>query len=188
DDAGAGSRSAPRSSLFAGIPQHGAALGDPRATVTLVEYADLQCPYCARWAMQALPAVVAEYVRTRRVRVVFHGLAFLGADSELALRMVVAAGTKNEQWDLLDELYRRQGSENSGWVSGELEGAAAAAGLDLQQLDRIAWTHATTRAIHRARRAAEAAGVQATPSFQVGPTGGPLRLIRAGSLGVAGIR
>jgi protein-disulfide isomerase len=34
----------PDAALFAGIEQHGAALGSPRAAVTLVEYADLQCP------------------------------------------------------------------------------------------------------------------------------------------------
>jgi protein-disulfide isomerase len=34
-------------SPFAGVPQSGAALGDPNAPVTLIEYADLQCPYCA---------------------------------------------------------------------------------------------------------------------------------------------
>jgi protein-disulfide isomerase len=50
---------APESS-FAGTPQQGAALGDPNAEVTLVEYADLQCPYCARWATQTLPVLVDE--------------------------------------------------------------------------------------------------------------------------------
>jgi protein-disulfide isomerase len=68
---------APESS-FAGIPQQGAALGDPNAEVTLVEYADLQCPYCAKWSRQALPVLVDEYVRTGKVRIVFRGLAFLG--------------------------------------------------------------------------------------------------------------
>jgi len=156
--------------------------------VTLVEYADLQCPYCAQWARAALPTVVSEYVRSGRVRLVFRGLAFLGADSELALRMVVAAGAENKQWNLLDELYRRQGYENGGWVSDELAPAAAAAGLHLSRLDRLAWSRGTTRAIAAVARAAHEAGVQGTPSFQIGRTGGPLQLARPASLDAGGIR
>jgi protein-disulfide isomerase len=174
--------------LFAGVEQHGAALGSPHAPVTLVEYADLRCPYCAEWARQALPAVVSEYVRTGRVRIVFRGLAFLGADSELALRMVLAAGAQNKQWNLIDELYRRQGYENSGWVNDELPDAVAAVGLDMQRLDGRAWSGATGRAVIRAARAAQAAGVQGTPSFEAGRTGGRLHPIRLGSLDASGIR
>jgi protein-disulfide isomerase len=173
--------------LFAGIEQHGAALGSPRAPVTLVEYADLQCPYCADWSRQALPTLVADYVRTGRVRIVFRGLAFLGADSDLALRMVIAAGAQNKQWDLLHELYARQGYENSGWVSDELDQAAASAGVDAHRLERVAWSRATTRAIARGSRAAQLAGVQGTPSFEVGRTGGPMHLVHVNSLDAAGI-
>jgi hypothetical protein len=36
--------------LLAGIPQRGNVLGSPTAPVRLVEYADLQCPYCALYA------------------------------------------------------------------------------------------------------------------------------------------
>src|SRR4051812_37260892 len=32
-------------SMLSGIPQSGTVLGDPQAPVTLVEYADLQCPF-----------------------------------------------------------------------------------------------------------------------------------------------
>jgi protein-disulfide isomerase len=150
--------------------------------VTLVEYADLQCPYCAQWAVQSLPAVVSKYVRTGRVRLVFRGLAFLGADSELALRMVVAAGAQNKQWDLIDELYRRQGYENSGWVSDELDAAATALGLDLRRLDSVAWSSSTTRAIAHAAHAAQRAGVQSTPSFEIGRTGGRMQVVHAEAL------
>lgn len=157
-------------------------LGRPHAPVTLVEYADLQCPYCAAWARDALPAVVSDYVRTGRVRIVFRGLAFLGPDSELALRMVVAAGTQNKLWNLLDELYAHQGYENSGWVGDELADAAAAVGVDIGALDRQAWSRATDRAVTRAARAARAAGVHGTPSFEVGSTGGPFQLVTSDEL------
>jgi len=156
--------------------------------VTLVEYADLQCPYCAQWTRQALPSLVAEYVRTGHIRIVFRGLAFLGADSELALRMVVAAGAQDKQWDLLESLYRRQGHENSGWVNDELAGASAAAGVNTEGLEGIAWSAATTRAIARAARAAHDEGIRGTPSFEVGRTGGRMQPIHVGSLDAAGIR
>src|SRR4051812_750117 len=67
---------------FPGIPQQGAALGRPTAPVTLVEYADLQCPYCAEWARRTLPVLASDYVRSGRLRIVFRGLAFVGPESD----------------------------------------------------------------------------------------------------------
>ena len=83
--------------LLRGIPQQGTALGSPDAPVTLVEYADLQCPYCAQWARDAFPELVRDYVRTGRVRIVFRGLAFLGPDSDAALRAALAAGQQRRR-------------------------------------------------------------------------------------------
>ena len=176
-------------SLFDGIPQQGAALGDPHAPVTLVEYADLQCPYCAQWARETLPVIASEYVRSGRVRIVFRGLAFLGADSEVALRAVVGAGAQNKLWNLLDALYARQGMENAGWVGEQLPDALAAVrGLDAREVERVGLASSTDREMLRAARVAEAAGVSGTPSFQVGRTGGHLRLVRPESLSAEALR
>ena len=41
--------------LLDGIPRTGVVLGDPGAPVTLVEWADLQCPYCREWLTAAFP-------------------------------------------------------------------------------------------------------------------------------------
>jgi protein-disulfide isomerase len=103
--------------LFRGIPQSGNVLGKPTAPVTLIEFADLQCPYCAVYATGVLPTVVREYVRTGKVMLEFRGMAFVGEDSRTALQTVVAAGLQNRMWQVLDLLYRNQGAENSGWVS-----------------------------------------------------------------------
>jgi len=177
-------------SLFAGIEQQGVALGSPEAPVTLVEYADLQCPYCAQWSRETLPVLVGQYVETGRLRIVFQGLAFIGDDSDKALRTAIAAGQNDHLWDVVHGLYARQGSENSGWVSDELVGeiAAGVPGLDGEQLLTARWESSITVEMNRVAAAATRAGVHSTPAFQIGPTGGRLELVEVSSLGPDGIR
>ena len=50
-------------SLIDGIPQEGTVLGDPGAKVTLLQYEDLQCPFCRQYTIGLFPMVVDEYVR-----------------------------------------------------------------------------------------------------------------------------
>jgi protein-disulfide isomerase len=171
--------------LFSGIPQRGLTLGDPRAPATLVEYADLQCPYCAAWARETLPVLVREYVRPGRLRIVFHGLAFLGPDSGAALTAAVAAGAQNHLWDVVDALYARQGAENSGWLTPALLGDVMRAipGLDESRVERDRSAAATGAQIRAVALMAQTAGVQGTPSFEVGPTGRTLHLVSLTSLG-----
>ena len=179
----------PEPSLFAGIEQQGAALGSPDAPVTLVEYADLQCPYCARWSLDTMPTLVDEYVRAGRLRIVFHGLAFLGPDSDKALRTAVAAGRANHFWDIVHGLYANQGAENSGWVTDDLVVGIAAGipGLDGEELLTARWDDSVDPDLKRFAAAARAAGINGTPSFQLGPTGGRLERVEVESLGPEGI-
>lgn len=176
-------------SVLHGVPQHGIVLGSPTAPVTLVEFADLQCPYCGEWGRDALPEIVARYVRPGKVRVVFEGMAFVGPDSVTALRTALAAGRQNRFWNVLELLYENQGSENSGWVTDGLlrRIGAAVAGLDTARMLADRTSSAVDRAIAQADAEARSAGVTSTPTFAVGPTGGQLRLVRVSSLTGSGL-
>ena len=180
--------SSPTRELLAGIRQRGAVLGRPDAPVTLVEYGDLQCPYCAQWTHQALPELVRDYVQRGILRIEFRGLAFIGPDSEAGLRAALAAGEQGKLWHVVDLLYHNQGHENSGWLTEETLRAVGSAvpGLDIERM--LSRRPAMTPRIDAAQAAATAAGINGTPSFQVGPTGGPLTTVRIASLDAAALK
>ena len=160
--------SAERDPIFVGVPQDGITLGDPAAPATLVEYADLQCPYCATFSRDVLPAVVAQYVRSGRLRLEFRGLAFLGPDSDKALRAALAAGERDRLWDALHALFERQGSENAGWVTDELLAGLKPLGVDLERTSSP-WVE---QQLDAAEAAARMAAVPGTPYFRVRREGG----------------
>jgi protein-disulfide isomerase len=171
-------------SLFDGIPQDSDALGDPDAPVTLVEYADLQCPFCAQWASRTLPDLVEDYVRAGDLRIEFRGMAFLGADSEKALRAALAAAEQDRLWNVVDLLYLNQGAENSGWVTDDLIAAVGRSvpGLDGAQMQADMSSQDVTNALQADADASAAAGITGTPSFELGRTGGELTRLEVSSL------
>src|SRR5262249_5567482 len=141
----------------------------------LIEYADLQCPYCGEFARSTLPTLVGRYVREGKLKIEFRGLAFVGSDSEKALRAVVAAGAQNRLWNMVDLLYRNQGTENTGWVTNGLIAWAAAEvpGLDVPRMLADAKSVATEAKMQAS--AAQANGVMGsqirTPTFEIARTG-----------------
>ena len=46
-------------------------IGDPNAPITIVEFSDFQCPFCARFHTQTLPLILEEYIEQGKVKLVF---------------------------------------------------------------------------------------------------------------------
>jgi protein-disulfide isomerase len=176
--------------LLEGIPQKGLALGRPDAPVTLVEFADPQCPYCAQWSQQAFPEIVQEYVRTGKVRLVFGGLSFLGPDSEQALRFALAAGDQGKLWNAVHLLYANQGTENSGWVTDDLLrgiGATTPGFRTQRALDTMS-SPPIEKELADSAALATRLGVRGTPAFAAARTGSDLSLVPVRSLDAGGLR
>ncbi len=155
--------------LLEGIPQSGTVLGDPAATVTMLQYEDIQCPVCKRYTSESFPTIVDEYVRTGKVKVDFRGLAFLGEDSLKALRVALAAGKQNKLWEVVEAFYAAQGEENSGWVTDELIDSTLASvpGLDAERVLADAKTSEIEKDVIDVQNEAQARSVPGTPWFWI---------------------
>lgn len=157
-------------SALQGIPQSGISLGAADAPVTMVEFADLQCPFCAEYHRSVFPTLLKRYVRTGKVRLELRLLRFLGPDSDRLARVAAAASKQDRMWQFVGLAYDRQGAENSGYATDDfINSLAADAGVP--QADAGG---AAERLIREGEQAARQAKVQSTPSFLIGPTGGAL--------------
>jgi protein-disulfide isomerase len=163
-----GTTSAPPPASLAGIPQHGDTLGRASAPVTVTVFEDPQCPYCREWNVDTLSSVVADYVKTGRIKLVYRGIEIIGPNSVQGLRAIYAAANQNKLWQLVDVLYARQGEENSGWITpAVLSAAARAAGADPAAIASASSSAAVTARLKSAEQEATADRVGGTPTFVV---------------------
>jgi protein-disulfide isomerase len=175
--------------MLAGIPQKGIYLGNPSAPVRLVEFADLQCPFCREYSLQAMPQLVQDYVRSGKVRMEFRDLAFLGKDSVTAGRRAAAAGQQDKLWNFIDVFYYNQGEENTGYVTPSfLRTIDKAAGVDSAKSDAFAASDASAKPITEANALGDQLGVQSTPTIFVGKRGGQLKQVEAAPTDVAAFK
>jgi len=169
DDDDSGRIPAATTAALKGIPQSAIALGSPDAPVTMVEFADLQCPFCKEYSDNVFPELVKRYVRSGKLRLELRLLRFLGPDSDRLARVAAAAAAQDRMWQFVELAYDRQGAENSGYATDEfINKLATDAGMDQADAGTAAEAF-----IREGERAARKAGIQSTPSFLIGPAGGP---------------
>jgi protein-disulfide isomerase len=176
--------------LLKGIPQHGTVLGNPTAPVTMYEWADIQCPFCAEVSGNVFPDLVRDYIRPGKVKIQFNGVVFRGSDSEKGLRFALAAAQQNKMWNVVDLVYANQGEEQSGWVTDELFASIAkhVPGLDVQTAFDARNSQTVTDQIQAAAASANDFEVTTTPSFAAGRTGGTVKLFEVSGYDIGAFR
>ena len=139
--------------------------------MTLVEFADLQCPFCKQYSTDVMPALVADYVKSGKLKMVFRNVAFIGTDSARAAQMAAAAGRQNKLWEYIDIFYVNQGAENSGYVTDEFlrDVGDGVEGLDVDKAMDDRGVASVQDELNKAQTEWQANGFTGTPSFLVGP-------------------
>jgi protein-disulfide isomerase len=153
-------------SLYKGIPQSSVTLGDPAAKATLIEFADLQCPFCAEYTRQAMPTVVERYVRPGTIRYELRIRAFLGKDSLRGAGAAAAAAEQNRLFQFADLFFLRQGEENSGYATDAfITSVAKDTGVDPAAAVAAAKNANRQPLVRAAEQKAQSLGSQSTPEF-----------------------
>jgi len=153
--------------LYEGIPQDGVRLGRSDAPATLVEIADLQCPFCAQYSAQVLPSIVDDYVRTGKVAYELRFRSFLGRDSVRAAGAAAEAAKEDRMYEFADLFFRNQGLENSDYADEAFmrEIAGQVEGLDVERVVAAADDPLSYRAVERGEMFARRIGSTGTPDF-----------------------
>ena len=135
--------------------------GPANAKVTIVEYTDFQCPFCAK-VQPTLTKILEKYPQD--VRKVFkqHPLSF-HKDAPLAAEASLAAGGQGKFWEMKEVLFNNQKQlkeENLIKYAQEL-------GLDLEQFKSDLSTHKYKAQVDRETEEAVKLGATGTPAFFV---------------------
>jgi protein-disulfide isomerase len=145
------------------------AKGEANAPVTVVEYADYQCPACGYFAQNIAPEIDREFVQTGKVRFVFHEYPL--PQHRNAVPAAEAARCANDQgafWKMHDVLFQNQmdwsNSGNPTRLFGEYAGGL---GLDRAKFDSCLSAGTHRNAILAAQARADQVGVSSTPTFEV---------------------
>ena len=165
-----------------GIPQDGLMLGDPKAPVLLVEFADLQCPFCKEFAATSWPDIVQRYVKTGKVRMELRLINVLGDDSVKANKAVMAAALQDHMWDASMRFYDVQGQEQSGYVTDSfLRGVLGGVrGLDLARAMKDRNSTEVREALAAVHSLQSRYAVTSTPTVMIGSDFNDLELVSSG--------
>jgi protein-disulfide isomerase len=155
------------------IPLAGAQLqGDTSAPIGLVIYSDFECPFCARFAREALPRIQEKYVKTGRVLLAFRQYPLpIHAHAEKAAEAAVCAGRQARFWPYHDLLFASQPALDE----ASLVERATSLGFDTGAFTTCLQGEAAA-AVRADYAGGGPLGVSGTPTFLAGPIVGGHRL------------
>ncbi len=147
--------------------------GDPNAPITIIEFSDFQCPFCARFHVQTLPLIMKEYIDEGKVNLVYRDFPIQSIHPN-ALPAAVAAECANEQgkyWEYHDMLFENQNGWNrldSNTAISTFSQYATDVGLEQQQFDSCLGTGKYLEEVQADLSDGRDYDITGTPGFFIG--------------------
>ena len=150
-------------------------LGNPQAKVTVIEFASLGCPICARWNNEVSPSFKAKYIDTGKVNYVFR--EFLTGDAPVAAAgfLLARCAGKDQYFKVVDAVFRQEAdlleSDRNAEKRDRLVKIAESIGLTQEQFDACVSNDQSLAALNaRSEKAAKDFHIESTPTFLINGT------------------
>jgi protein-disulfide isomerase len=140
-------------------------LGNPRASLVMVEFTDFQCPFCVRYHAITFPHLKQAYVDTQRLRYIsvdfpldFHELAFKAAEA------AHCGGEQGHYWPVYDRLFQAAPRIDTTNVIR----VAQSLGLNASRFRQCLESGAMETKVRRGIAQGLSLGIDSTPTFILG--------------------
>ena len=148
-------------------------IGNPNAPITIIEFSDFQCPFCAKFHIQTLPKIIDEYIKEGTVKLVFRDFPIQSIHPN-ALPASVAAECANEQGkfkEMHDKLFDKQNEWNNKNIDNVIilfNQYALEIGLEEEKFDSCLRNGKYVEEIQKDLNDGRTYGISGTPGFFIG--------------------
>ncbi len=151
------------------IPDAAHVEGESSAPITIIEFADYQCPYCAIFHIQTYESLKSKYIDTGKVRYVFWDFPL--SFHQMAKPASVAAncaGEQNKYWEMHNAIYNAEGKDRKQLSNDLLKDLAKnMSGLNYNEWETCFNASNTTVLDQLAQEAQQQYAVSGTPTFLI---------------------
>ncbi|MGO8672309.1 MAG: DsbA family protein [Capsulimonadaceae bacterium] len=142
--------------------------GNPAATVAIVEFSDFQCPYCEHYTTDTYSKLLADYVKTGKVRYFYRALPLVNHPQSISAAVAAqCAGDQGKFWDMHDSLF----ADPNHLESTDLTDRAQKLGLDLDKFNQCTADSKTADDFRAQSASLLTSGFRGTPTFLIGSIG-----------------
>ncbi|MBX3058703.1 MAG: thioredoxin domain-containing protein, partial [Anaerolineae bacterium] len=143
--------------------------GDPNAPILIEEFSDYQCPFCARWASQTLPSLLANQIANGQVMLVYYDfpLSSIHPQAAAAANAARCAGEAGAvaYWQFHDTLFARMNEWSHNNPNTTFIKFATELGLDETDFTACVNANRYSSQVQADVQLGQRRGVSSTPSF-----------------------
>jgi len=154
--------------------------GDASAPIAMIEYGDIECPFCRHFKNDIYPRLLDDYIKMGKLRFYYRDMPLPFHQHAMpAARAAHCAGEQGKFWEMHDSLFTDKlenigpgpGGRDRSLTQEAIDDRAKALRLDTAKLDACMASARFDDVIQRTSKEAAKMNIDGTPTFVIGKIG-----------------